>query len=59
MLHVDLSKVPDSQMKRKRSPTGREYCEVHALVHISMQSSLEFSLTVNGKNYGSVTAKYD
>jgi hypothetical protein len=41
------------------SPEGKKYYSVAVEVHISMQSALEFFVTVNGKKYGSLSAKYD
>jgi hypothetical protein len=41
------------------SPKGEKYYSVAAEVHISMHSALEFFVTVNGKKYGSLSAKYD
>jgi hypothetical protein len=40
------------------SPDGRRYYSIDTLVHISMQSVLEFYVTVNGKKDGSLTAQY-
>lgn len=34
------------------------YYELEFDVEICIQSALEFSMSVNGKKYGSVTAKY-
>jgi len=58
-LTVDLSVVPKKEFKAMRSPEGKLYHKLSFEVAISAQSSLEYSLLVNGKTYGSVTAKYD
>jgi hypothetical protein len=41
------------------SPLGRKYLSVLSEVHISMQSALEFFVTIDGMKYGSLTAKYE
>lgn len=58
-LTVDLNKVPKNYFKSKRSPTGVRYHELNYEVAISVQSSLEFSVLVDGRKYGSITAKYE
>jgi hypothetical protein len=58
-LIVDYDDVPKHLLKTKKSPDGRKYFEIEAVVHISMQSSLEFFVTVGGKKYGSLTAQYE
>ncbi|CAG5141087.1 uncharacterized protein ALTATR162_LOCUS861 [Alternaria atra] len=58
-LTVDLSVVPKKEFKSKRSPSGKTYHSLSYDVVISAQSILEYSLLVNGKTYGTVTAKYD
>ncbi|CAN9107961.1 unnamed protein product [Alternaria alternata] len=58
-LTVDLSVVPKKEFMAKRSPSGEPYHTLSFQVAISAQSSLEYSLLVNGKTYGTVTAKYD
>jgi hypothetical protein len=40
------------------SPDRRYYYELSFEVEITVQSSLEYSLLVEGVRYGSVTAKY-
>ncbi|KAF2449569.1 hypothetical protein P171DRAFT_507242 [Karstenula rhodostoma CBS 690.94] len=56
-LRVDLEKVPQRAF-RKRHNSKNPYYELHYEVHISVQSGLEFSLWVDGKRYGAVTAEY-
>lgn len=58
-LQVDLSVVPKDDWKVKRSPSGETYHSLHFSLAIAIQSALEFSLLVNGKSYGSVTAAYE
>ncbi|KAF1911224.1 hypothetical protein BDU57DRAFT_485781 [Ampelomyces quisqualis] len=57
-LKVDLSDVPQHLFKYHINPAGKEYYVLRFDVKIAIQSSLEFSLVVNGKEYGSVVAKY-
>jgi len=57
-LDVDLSVVPESEFELKYSPCGNPYHRLVFLIEISVQSLLEFSLSVNGVQYGSVTATY-
>jgi hypothetical protein len=57
-LVVDLSDVPQSAYMTCVSPDGELYHQLRFEVEISVQSSLEFSLLVQGVRYGSVTAKY-
>ncbi|KAF2830509.1 actin-like ATPase domain-containing protein [Ophiobolus disseminans] len=57
-LIVDLTDVPQSAYTTCVSPTGRHYFQLCFEVEISVQSSLEYSLLVQGVRYGSVTAKY-
>jgi hypothetical protein len=57
-LHVDLSSVPQSAFKRDYSPSGVMYYKLNYDIELSVQSSLEYSVLVNGIRYGSVTAKY-
>jgi hypothetical protein len=56
---ADLSDVPDHYFEQRLNRHGEMYYHLDTLVHISMQSTLEFYLTVGGKKYGSVTAQYD
>lgn len=58
-LTVDLSVVPKKEFKAAKSPAGKPYHSLNYDVAISVQSSLQYSLLVNGKTYGSVTARYD
>ncbi|KAI4660944.1 uncharacterized protein J4E79_005512 [Alternaria viburni] len=58
-LRVDLSDIPEETLSLNISASGRKYYTVDCTVNISLQSSLEFFLTVGGKRYGSLTAKYD
>ena len=58
-LTVNLKDVPSDCIKHNRNPAGRHYNSIYAQVHISMQSSLEFFVTVNGKRYGTVHAAYE
>ncbi|KAF1944796.1 hypothetical protein EJ02DRAFT_452131 [Clathrospora elynae] len=51
--------MPESDMRGKPSSTGRKYHSADCNVNISMQGALEFFVTVKGKRYGSVTARYD
>ncbi|KAF1979396.1 actin-like ATPase domain-containing protein [Bimuria novae-zelandiae CBS 107.79] len=55
---IDLSPVPKSEWRSDVSPDGRAYCSVDIVLEISVQSALEYSLSVNGKRYASVEATY-
>lgn len=57
-LIIDLSSVPKKQFVREKDPHGNFYYKLSYEVHVSVQSSLEFSLVVNGTTYGSVQANY-
>lgn len=57
-LSVDLSSVPAACFQTCFAPGGRVYTTLSFQVEISVQSSLEYSLLVEGVRYGSVTAKY-
>jgi hypothetical protein len=56
---IDLSVVPKDRWKAERSPSGDTYHRLSYSLEISVQSALEFSLTVDGKSYGSVKAAYE
>ncbi|KAF2867014.1 Hsp70 family protein [Massariosphaeria phaeospora] len=57
-LRIDLTCVPKDMFVAQRSPQGKPYHTLSYEVEIVVSSVLEFSLTVNEKRYGSVTAKY-
>jgi hypothetical protein len=57
-LVVDLSDVPESAFLRTSSPSNGIYYSLSFQVEMTIQSSLEFSLLVNGVRYGAVTANY-
>jgi hypothetical protein len=57
-LNVDMSGVPQHLYKTGTSPSGARYQILSFDVKIAVQSALEFSMSVNGVEYGSVTAKY-
>ncbi|KAH7396595.1 hypothetical protein DE146DRAFT_763611 [Phaeosphaeria sp. MPI-PUGE-AT-0046c] len=58
-LIVDFDDVPASCYEHKVNDRDKKYLRLRAEVHISIQSSLEFFVTVDGKKYGSLTAEYD
>jgi hypothetical protein len=58
-LIVDFADVPAHEIKRCVNSAGRTYFRIDYEVQFSVQSSLEFSMSVKGKRYGSVTASYD
>ncbi|KAI4698491.1 hypothetical protein J4E81_005714 [Alternaria sp. BMP 2799] len=58
-LRVDLNDVPDEDLDLNISASGQRYYTADCTVNISLQSSLEFFITVKGKRYGSLIAKYD
>ncbi|PVI00348.1 Hsp70 family protein [Periconia macrospinosa] len=57
-LKVDLSSVPAQNFHKKRSPSGILYMELDYQVVLSVGSILEYSVKVDNKTYGSVTATY-
>ncbi|KAJ4324502.1 hypothetical protein N0V94_001242 [Neodidymelliopsis sp. IMI 364377] len=57
-LRVNLESVPQKFFKAQRSPSGDLYYELAFNVEISVQSALEFSVSVGGRKYGLVTAQY-
>jgi hypothetical protein len=58
-LAVDLNDLSKDDMAMRISPSGRCYYRVKYEVCISMQSSLEFFVTVKGRKVGSLTVSYD
>jgi hypothetical protein len=57
-LMADLTDVPLSEFKRMKSPSGLLYYLLDFQIEITIQSALEFSLNVDGKKYGAITATY-
>lgn len=57
-LDVDLSGVPNREFILEYSPSGKAYFTLAFELGILVQSAMEFSMSVNGIKYGSVTAKY-
>lgn len=55
---ADFSDVPEKFFKKKTSKLGKVYCKLDATVNISVQSALQFYITVDGKKYGSLTTEY-
>ncbi|EAT86144.2 hypothetical protein SNOG_06313 [Parastagonospora nodorum SN15] len=51
--------VPESCLEHMISTNGKRFYDIEGVVNISMQASLEFFVTVNGKRYGSLIAQYD
>ncbi|KAG9187462.1 hypothetical protein G6011_05333 [Alternaria panax] len=58
VLNVDLNAVPANAFTRHSSPTRAAYYSLSFQVEMTIQSSLEFCLLVNGIRYGTVTANY-
>ena len=58
-LNVDLNDVPDDMFQRRLSPHGVSYYKLLLNIEISLESALEFFVTVNGMRYGSLTAIYE
>ncbi|CAO2655886.1 Nn.00g046890.m01.CDS01 [Neocucurbitaria sp. VM-36] len=56
---VDLSVVPNDEFSPYINPRGALYYSLDCQLHVSIHSSLEYSLVVNGKTYGSLTANYE
>jgi hypothetical protein len=58
-LTINLGEVPQEHYVTEYSTGGRPYYNIHVEVNISLQSALEFFVTIKGKKYGSVTVEYD
>ncbi|KAF2706333.1 hypothetical protein K504DRAFT_459629 [Pleomassaria siparia CBS 279.74] len=58
-LTVDTNKLPINQVSQGVSSDGRLYYNADVTVEISMQSTLEFSVSFKGKKYAAITARYD
>lgn len=54
---MNLEQVPQRAF-RKRNGISGPYYELRFEIHIAVQAGLEFSLWVDGKQYGAVTAEY-
>jgi hypothetical protein len=54
-----LGEVPQEHYRTHYTAGGRSYYSIDVDVSISLQSALEFFVTVEGKKYGSVTVEYD
>jgi hypothetical protein len=57
-LVVDLSPVPERSFRKHRSKSGVTYHSLDFEIEISLQSTLEYSLLVDGVRYGTVKADY-
>lgn len=55
---ADLRGVPQNKFTKDSSPDGRTFHCLDFDLEISVQSSLQYSLLVDGVRYGSVSAKY-
>jgi hypothetical protein len=58
-LTINLGEVPEEHYRTNYTAGGRSYYSIDVDVNISLQSALEFFITVKGKKYGSVTVEYD
>jgi len=59
-LSADLSNTNRSNFKEKVCADGKSYVDVHYDLVVSLKSALmKFSLEINGKEFGSVAAKYE
>ncbi|OAL42715.1 Hsp70 family protein [Pyrenochaeta sp. DS3sAY3a] len=58
-LTVDLSNVPPHKFQHRRNKVGDLYYHVKFQVEISAMSSLEYSLSLDGTQYGSVNVNYN
>lgn len=54
---MDLRSVP-GHLWRKLRGMGKTYYELQVQVEFAIQSQLEYSVSVDGKRYGSIKAKY-
>ncbi|ORY08527.1 hypothetical protein BCR34DRAFT_589921 [Clohesyomyces aquaticus] len=53
-LEVDLKSITESLLIHKRCASGQVFHEVKCKIQVSLQNSLDFSLTIDGIPYGSV-----
>lgn len=58
-LSFNTESIPTRFLSKKVSPDGKLYFSATSIVHISIQSAIEFSVTVNGNDFGSVIVDYD
>jgi hypothetical protein len=56
---INLDAVPSDKISILHSSSGREYHRLAFEVHITLQSTLGFSLVLDGTTFGSLTATYD
>jgi hypothetical protein len=56
---VDLSTVPEKDFELRISPSGRPYRYLEFEVELAIQASMELSLSVGGKKYGSLKAAFE
>ncbi|KAF5852971.1 hypothetical protein GGP41_001526 [Bipolaris sorokiniana] len=59
VLAYDMSDLSENDMHQRTSPSGRMYYSAKVTVNISLQSCLEFYVTVKGKKFGSLTISYN
>jgi hypothetical protein len=57
-LSVDLSSVPTHKFRSLQNKANQKYYEVNFQVELSATSSLEYTVSIDGIRYGSVTASY-
>ncbi|KAF1930071.1 Hsp70 family protein [Didymella exigua CBS 183.55] len=57
-LEVNLSTVPEKEFVLMHSPSGVPYYRLKLDLEIYVDSTIEYSFTVNGKKYGTIHAKY-
>jgi hypothetical protein len=58
-LTINMREIPQGYYTTHYATGGRLYYSILVVVNISLQSALEFFVTVEGKKYGSVTVEYD
>ncbi|KAG9203697.1 hypothetical protein G6514_002308 [Epicoccum nigrum] len=56
---VDLSSVPEKEFKTRKNPSGKRYLELRYEIELAIQATMELSLVVNGKKYGSLKAAFE
>jgi hypothetical protein len=54
-----LSTIPEKEFDRRKSPSGKPYLYLDFQVELAIQATMELSLLVKGKKYGSLKAAFE
>ena len=58
-MEVDAKKLPPGAVEKMQSPLGFAYYKITHQIAIHFNTTLEFKVRYNGKDIGSVEAKYE